>query len=111
MQNDTAAQERIAHMIAELLNQDLLTIRPTVFDCFTDRKIFIFQIFPIDQSVEMCMLQQIIYTNKTKEAHIFIRAKNQYWNQDIVQNLLDIVFEKLKMNADKQPKNKSFFIE
>ena len=101
MQNDTAAQERVAYMISELLNQNLLMVRSTVFDCYTDKKIFVFQIFPFDKSIEICILQQIIYTNKPKEAHIFINAANQHWNQDIVQNILNIVFQKLKTNTNK----------
>ena len=101
MQNNTAVQERIAYMISELLNQNLLTIRSAVFDCYTDKKIFMFQIFPIDQSIEICILQQIIYTNKPKEAHVFINAENQHWNQNIVQNILNIVFQKLETNTNK----------
>ncbi len=85
-------QQQAADMIAKQLTQGTVYIRKTLFDCYYDREIFLFQLFSCTNCSEICMLQQILYSNGTKDAYIYFDAQRHDWATETVQHLLDIVF-------------------
>ena len=89
-------QKQAASIIIDLLNKDEILIKETVFNHYQDRKIFMFQLFSNNPHQEICILQQILYNDNKKEAYIYIQAKDQNWASDIVQNMIDVVVEKLR---------------
>lgn len=92
---NTLFQKQAADIIIDLLNKDEILIKETVFDQYTDKKIFMFQLFSNNPYQEICTLQQILHNDSKKEAYIYIQAKEQKWSPEIVQKLIDIVIEKL----------------
>ena len=87
-------QDQAANIIRDLLSNNAVNIRQTVFDCYDDKRIIMFQLISVANQREVCILQQIIYTNGNREANIFFDANKQNWDGIVVQNLLNTVFDK-----------------
>lgn len=94
MSKDTALSQNDIDVIFDLLKKDMVFIKETTFDCYNDRKIFLFQLFSSKNNKEICILQQIESTNGERSVHVYVNAAEQKWNLNKVYQLLDIVFAK-----------------
>lgn len=99
MSTDVALSPNDTDVIFDLLKKDAVFIKETIFDCYSDRKIFLFQLFSTKNNKEICILQQIVPTNGKKLVHIYVNAKEQKWNLHKLQQLLDVVSAKSQKNT------------
>lgn len=91
---NTTFQRQAANIIAELLNENVLCIKPSVFNYSDDKKILLFQICSNTNGQEICILQQIIYPNNTKSVNIYFNGHAKNWDSDVIKYLIDVVSAK-----------------
>ena len=91
---NTHFQQQAADLIIGLINNDLIVIDPDVFDLGDDEDVFMFYLYSYETHTPIAMVQQIVHKQSPKEAKIFISGINQNWDSNIVQQVLDVLFEK-----------------